>query len=289
MLHHTPMTIPQPDPHYRISKNNQTLTRYVRNLTKKGEILNTLIKGPKGSGKSTLPMQYAAIHKLPYVTIEVGLLSEASQVFGSLILEDGQTHYKEGLFTKAISIPGCVIHLQEINRIESDKTLNALFGVLDDQQRQVWIDETQKSYKVMEGVSFWATMNEGYDYVGTMPLDIALENRFHVHLTLEYPTAQDEAQILVSRTSIDHIQANVIVRLANNLRNNAQEPVDLSVRNTLEIARMRVNGIPFIDATMAAIGSEENKLESVLQSLAFSTEPSSEDRLDTDMILMLTP
>ena len=131
-----------------MAKNNLALTRYVRSLSKEGEIVNILIGGPKGSGKSTLPYQYAAVNSLPFVVIEVGLLSEASQIFGTTILKDGRTEYQEGLFTQAITMPGCVIHLQEINRIESDKTLNALFSVLDDQQRQIWVDEGSKNYEV---------------------------------------------------------------------------------------------------------------------------------------------
>ena len=53
-----------------------------------------------------------------------------------------------------------------------------------------------------------------------------------------------EIEILTNRTRIDVDEARIIVDVANNLRNNAQDPIDVSLRNTLELARMRKKRYP---------------------------------------------
>ncbi|OQY10950.1 MAG: CbbQ/NirQ/NorQ/GpvN family protein, partial [Desulfobacteraceae bacterium 4572_187] len=67
-------------------------------------------------------------------------------------LENGETKYKQFLFPQALQTPGCVIHLEEINRPEHPKALNMLFSLLSD-DRQVWMDELGL-LNVADGVVF---------------------------------------------------------------------------------------------------------------------------------------
>ena len=182
--------------HYFIHTEHKELLDYVDAQRLTGQNTNILIKGPQGCGKSSLPQQYAAIKGLPLATLEIGLMSDASQIFGNVVLEGGETKYVPGLFTKALQTPNCVIHLQELNRPESDKTLNAIFSVLDDQQRKLWIDDAEMYVKVAPGVTFFATLNEGYEFVGTMPLDEALEDRFSIKMRLDYMPEDMEIKLL---------------------------------------------------------------------------------------------
>ena len=147
---------------YYLKEGHKQLLGYAANESKQGNVTNILVKGPQGCGKSTMPTQFAAVHNRPLATIEMGLFSEASQLFGSMVLENGQTYFKKGLFTNAITTPNCVVHIQEINRPESDKTLNAMFSVLDESQRRMYIDDADQYIEVAPGVTFFATLNEGY-------------------------------------------------------------------------------------------------------------------------------
>jgi nitric oxide reductase NorQ protein len=254
---------------YFIRNDHKRLLDYAYSRLTRKELTNILIKGPQGCGKSTMPEQFASVHGLPFAVIEMGLFSEASQIFGSLVIEDGQTIYKPGLFTTAIQTPNCVIHIQEINRPESDKTLNAMFSVLDERQRSLWIDDAQSRIKVAPGVTFFATLNEGYEFVGTTPLDQALEDRFGLKIQLDYLPQEQEQNLLVAREGITVEIASNIVTLANYLRTNAQATLHISTRNVMEMARLIKYGIPFQDAVKATVTLDEDQLETVLQSIQF--------------------
>ena len=59
--------------------------------------------------------------------------------------------YSPGLFTDAVQTPHAVVHLQEINRGSSVEVLNALFSILDEGQRRVWIDDIEDFVEVARG------------------------------------------------------------------------------------------------------------------------------------------
>jgi nitric oxide reductase NorQ protein len=111
---------------FMISKEHEVLLDAVASLSSTGENCNVLIKGNTGCGKSEMVTQFAAKHERPLVVLEVGQLSESKQIFGYMDLRAGQTVYIPGLFPQAIQTPNCVVHLQEINRSETDKALNAI-------------------------------------------------------------------------------------------------------------------------------------------------------------------
>ena len=266
------ITVPKKDGHYFISNEHRAILEYVDKVAQTGRNINVLVKGPQGSGKSTMPLMYAATRKLPLATLEIGLLSEASQIFGSMRLENGQTVYKEGLLAKAISTPGCIIHLQELNRPESDKTLNAIFSILDEQQRKIWIDDAQRFVEVVPGVVFFATLNEGYEFIGTMPVDMALEDRFAVKMHLDYLPQEQEINLLILRCMITENKAREIVSLAHRLRSNVQDTIQVSTRSLIAIGDMVRFNIPVVTAIKSTIAIEKDKLESVLSVLHFGDD-----------------
>ena len=255
---------------YYLKVGHKQLLNYAAEESRQGKITNILVKGPQGCGKSTMPNQFAAVYNRPLATIEMGLFSEASQLFGSMVLENGQTHFKKGLVTNAITTPNCVVHIQEINRPESDKTLNAMFSVLDESQRRMYIDDADEYIEVAPGVTFFATLNEGYEFIGTMPLDEALEDRFALKMQLEYLPEAYEISLLIKRTGIDATKASNLVKVANSLRNNSQTPMHISTRSTIEMSKLVNYGIPVINAIKSVVSTDKDKLESILMSVHFS-------------------
>jgi nitric oxide reductase NorQ protein len=200
----------------------------------------------------------------PFATFQIGILSEPGQLFGEHRLKDGETYYQEFLFPRAIQTPGCVVHLEEINRPEHPKALNMLLSVLSE-DRGVWIDELGH-IKVAQGVVFFATLNEGEEFIGTEMLDAALRDRFYVTM-LEYLPPQVETKVLCLKAGLNEADALTIVNVANRLRSNKNEPLVVSTRHTLMIAEMVGVGSTVKEAFVFSLQMNPDMLESILLSL----------------------
>lgn len=259
------LSIPEVKP-YLISSSTKRLLTAVDSLSEEGRNINILVTGSQGIGKSELVTQYAATRNRHLATLEIGNLAESSQIFGFRDLKAGAVTFIKGLFTEAITTPYTVVHLQEINRPENDKALNALFSVLDDTFRQIWLDELQASIQVAKGVTFFASLNEGFEFIGTLPLDEALKNRFHIKLNLPQLPPHVEKTIILLRTGIQDQKADDIIDMATRLRDNSQDPVYISTRDMVNIATLVVAGLNNVDAVRAVIGTGADKLESILLS-----------------------
>ena len=194
----TSLVIPNVQTYY-IQDLHRKLLVTVALWTKRGLTVNVLVQGPQGTGKSELAQQYAAQHKRPFAIIEIGLSSEPSALFGKIDLVNNNTVWTPSLFTTAIQTPGAVIHLQEINRPENDRILNGIFSVLDAKQRGLWNDDLGQWIKVAQGVTFFASLNEGYAFVGTIPLDAALADRFRTKIRLTVLPQTIEAELIQTR------------------------------------------------------------------------------------------
>jgi len=257
------LAVPEPEEHFFLTDEVIRNLDRVRALSERHPV-NVLVAGKQGCGKSTLVRQFAARNGRPLATFQVGILSEPGQLFGEHRLRAGETYYQEYLFPRALRTPGCVIHLEEINRPEHPKALNMLFSVLSE-DRSVWTDELGRM-DVAPGVVFFATLNEGEEFVGTEMLDAALRDRFYVTV-LDYLPPEVETRVLCLKTGLDEADALTLVNVANKLRSNAQEPVVLSTRHTLMIAEMMSVGAPIQDAFVHSLQVSRDILESVLLSL----------------------
>ncbi len=257
------MLVPEPEEYYFLPQDIIDHMERINQLSKKHPV-NVLVAGKQGCGKSTLVRQFAARNKRPMATFQVGILSEPGQLFGDMRLKEGETYYQQFLFPQAIQTPGCIIHLEEINRPEHPKALNMLFSVLAE-DRHVWTDELGL-LKVAPEVVFFATLNEGEEFIGVEMLDAALRDRFYVTL-MDYLPADVETKVLYLKTGIDEASALSIVNVANQLRGNTQEPVMVSTRHTLMIAELVATGASIREAFTYSLQVSRDVLESTLLSI----------------------
>lgn len=257
------LSVPQEDPYFYVSKDIADIFEKIYNLSKKKPV-NVLISGRQGCGKSSLVSQYAAIYQKSLATFQVGILSEPGQLFGEYALEGGETKYKQFLFPQAIQTPNTVIHLEEINRPEHPKALNMLFSLLSD-HREVWLEELGK-LKVAEGVVFFATLNEGDDFVGTELLDVALRDRFYF-LLMDYLPNEVEKEVLLKKTGISVEQADELMAALNFLRGHGDLEIDVSTRTALMIGEMIAVGASLRQALSVSLQTSQETLESVLLGL----------------------
>ncbi len=257
------IAVPEPDKHFFLPANVIESMNRIRLLSDRHPV-NVLVAGKQGCGKSTMVRQFAARNKRPLATFQIGMLSEPGQLFGEHALKDGETYFRKFLFPDAIQTPGCVIHLEEINRPEHPKALNMLFSILSE-DRSLYTDELGY-VKVADGVVFFATLNEGDEFIGTEMLDAALRDRFYVAL-LDYLPRDVETKVLCLKTGIDEADALTIVNIADQLRNNSREPLVISTRHTLMIAEMVSVGATIEQAFTVSLQISRDMLESVLLSL----------------------
>ena len=256
------LVVPEPDPHFFLPADIIESMDRVRLLSERHPV-NVLVAGKQGSGKSTLVRQFAARNQRPLATFQIGMLSEPGQLFGEHALKDGETFYRKFLFPDAVQTRGCVIHLEEINRPEHPKALNMLFSVLSE-DRRIYTDELGH-IRVAENVVFFATLNEGDEFIGTEMLDAALRDRFYVAM-LDYLPREVEARVLCLKTGIDEADALTIVNIANQLRGNSREPVVVSTRHSLMIAEMVAIGASIEKAFAMSLQIGPDLLESMLLS-----------------------
>lgn len=261
------LKIPRLDPHFFIlDEDMANLDRFARMSGK--HPVNILTTGNQGCGKSTLVRQFAHIYQRPMATFQVGLLLESGQLFGQQRLKGGETYYQEFLFPKAIQTPGCVIHLEEINRSESPHALNELFSVLSE-DRSIWIDELG-FVEVAPRVIFFATMNEGDEFAGTDRLDAALKDRFY-RIHLEYLPHEVEKEVLVRKTGVNHEKAEQILKIVNRIRDNEQLGISVSIRHSLMIAELVGLGSTLREALIYSLQISKDTLESLLLAVQVET------------------
>lgn len=138
---------------------------------------NVLLKGPTGSGKTKLAETLSAYFQKPMHSVNCSVDLDAEALVGYKTIEntDGNAsiEFIEGPVTKAMN-KGHFLYIDEINMAKPE-TLPILNGVLD-YRKMMTNPFTGEVIKAKEGFGVIAAINEGY--VGTVPLNEALKNRF---------------------------------------------------------------------------------------------------------------
>lgn len=266
------LAVPDADPTFWIEEQVAKFLHVVEERSRKGEIINVLLVGPTGTGKSSLPREFAAKWQHPFFTMHCQMVTEPGDWWGTREMSpELGTYFRRAALLDAAETTGCVILLDEANRTHPEN-LNALFGFLD-HRRRAWIPALHREVAVAPGVVFFVTLNEGIDYVGTNAVDKALRDRIPSAIRLEYPPRRVEMDILVKRIGIDAEAAGNLVELAHVIRKNPKLGVAISTRQLLECAALLKEGLRLHDAVMFALvnGTEENvDRKAILQALQFT-------------------
>jgi nitric oxide reductase NorQ protein len=142
---------------------------------------------------------------------------------------------------------------------------------------------------VADGETFFATLNEGDEYIGTELLDPALRDRFYV-LLMDYLPTDVEREVLIQKTSVSEKQADEIIQAVKALRSNSDLKIEVSTRTTLMIGEMVAAGGTLREGIVTSLQTGKESLESVLLALHMEHELLEKNQLTyhrfTDNVLL---
>ncbi|MFC0273917.1 AAA family ATPase [Metabacillus herbersteinensis] len=166
---------------------------------------NILLKGPTGSGKTKLAETLSALFLQPMHSINcsVDLDAEALLGFKTINNHEGQTNieFVAGPVINAMN-HGHFLYIDEINMAKPE-TLPILNGVLD-YRKMITNPFTGEVVKANHQFGVIAAINEGY--VGTVPLNEALKNRFVV-IDVPYIQGKQLKEVLASQSKLTDVTA----------------------------------------------------------------------------------
>ena len=227
-----------------------------------------LLTGPQGSGKTQAARQFAAVYERRLCVAPCTSMQEPQEWWGARHFDTGRgDYYTPSLFVEAVETPGCVVLLDDMNRVENPKVLNPLLGILSDAGRE-FVPDIDRFVTVAEDVVFFATINEGWQFVGTDPVCIALRDRF-AQVAMQYPTEPVQIDIVRRKTGLSPVQAGKLVRFVMSLREDQSNPVTVSMRQVLLAAEDMAAGVSISHAVRFTFlaGVDEGKRDFCKQKL----------------------
>jgi nitric oxide reductase NorQ protein len=218
--------------------------------------LFVLIIGPKGTGKTSLVMEYAIQKSKKLESINFSLRTRESHLIGTKSLVEGNIGFDEGVLIKSMK-EGSILYLDELNAAEADVLLR-LDEALDD-RRQIVLKESDG--RVIKADDSWftiATINP-LTHVGTKELPPQLLSRFPVRIRLDYPPEDLEYKIIKKHVKNLH-ETEILqgIKLANTLRQaSAVEELyySPSIRETIAYAKLLEGGSSAKEAAKIVFGN----------------------------------
>ncbi|KYG50000.1 hypothetical protein M433DRAFT_20934 [Acidomyces richmondensis BFW] len=204
---------PEQQPHYIltpfIEANLENLVR--ASSTRQFPVL---IQGPTSSGKTSMIEYLAKRTGHKFVRINNHEHTDLQEYFGTYVSDpDGKLQFQEGVLVRAIR-NGHWIVLDELNLAPTD-VLEALNRLLDD-NRELFIPETQEVVRPHENFMLFATQNPAGLYGGRKALSRAFRNRFlELHFD-DIPIEQLQV-ILHRRTQLPESRCKRIVTVYREL------------------------------------------------------------------------
>lgn len=176
--------------------------------------LPLMLKGPTGCGKTRLVQYMAARLGRPLRTVSCHDDLTASDLVGRHLIGGEGTFWCDGPLTRAVR-EGAVCYLDEV--VEARRDVTVVIHPLTDERRMLPLERTGEVLQAPPDFMLVISYNPGYQNLlkGLKP---STRQRF-VGLTLGFPPAAVEREILQRETGIDQDTAALLVDLAAALRN----------------------------------------------------------------------
>ena len=212
--------------------------------------LPVLIKGPTGCGKTRFVQHMAHRLNLPLYTVACHDDLSASDLVGRFLIGQGNTVWSDGPLARAVR-SGAICYLDEV--VEARKDTTVVLHPLADDRRILPIERTGEQLQAPPEFMLVISYNPGYQNLlkGLKP---STRQRF-VALSLNYPVAAVERQIVQKEAGVSEQVADQLVRLAQSLRSLTDHDLEetASTRLLVAAARLHASGLSLHTACQAAI------------------------------------
>ncbi|GGA88800.1 AAA family ATPase [Ornithinibacillus halotolerans] len=225
---------PLPDEIIRILQENRNKTNKYQHLIRPGGYMpphidllidaitalslgkNILLKGPTGAGKTKFAETLSNLFQQPMFSVNCSVDLDAESLLGFKTLsyqgEKQMIEFVPGPVINAMT-NGTFLYIDEVNMAKPE-TLPLINGVLD-YRRTITNPFTNEIITASEGFGVIAAINEGY--IGTVPLNEALKNRFIV-LEIPYIEGAQLKQLIETNSKLnDETLTNYFVKLSSDL------------------------------------------------------------------------
>src|SRR5690349_17591318 len=176
--------------------------------------LPVLLKGPTGCGKTRFIEAMA--HELGRELITVAGHEDmtSADLVGRFLLKGGETVWVDGPLTRAVR-EGAICYLDEIVEARQDTTV--VIHPLADHRRELPIDRLGTTLSAAPGFQLVISYNPGYQSI-LKSLKDSTRQRF-VAISLDFPTADIESEVVAREAGIDEATAGALVVLGSAIRN----------------------------------------------------------------------
>lgn len=177
---------------------------------------NLLLKGPTGAGKTKFAETLSSLFQQPMFSVNCSVDLDAESLLGFKTLSyEGEKQVIEFVPGPVINAMtnGTFLYIDEVNMAKPE-TLPLINGVLD-YRRTITNPFTNEMITAQDGFGVIAAINEGY--IGTVPLNEALKNRFIV-LEIPYIEGEQLKQLIQSNSTLkDDTVIDLFVKLSTDL------------------------------------------------------------------------
>lgn len=177
---------------------------------------NVLLKGPTGAGKTKFAETLSNLFSQPMFSVNCSVDLDAESLLGFKTLAyEGDKQVIDFVSGPVINAMkhGHFLYIDEVNMAKPE-TLPLINGVLD-YRRTITNPFTNEVITAKEGFNVIAAINEGY--VGTVPLNEALKNRFIV-IEVPYIEGEQLKQLIQTNTKLeDEKTIELFVKLSGDL------------------------------------------------------------------------
>ena len=149
----------------------------------------------------------------PLVTVACHDETSAVDLMGRYLIEGGETVWQDGPVTRAVR-SGAILYLDEFAEARSDVVV--VLHPLSDHRRNLFLERHDETIAAPDEFMLVASYNPGYQR-GLKELKPSTRQRF-LAISLDYPAADIEEEVVIGETGIDPASARKLVALANKLR-----------------------------------------------------------------------